>query len=170
VIIPPQEVWPEIQAIRRTRDRQYQRWMPHVTLLYPFEPSPGLARHLPALAAACSTMEPFDAELSVFRSFGHRGGRSTLWLAPEPLEKFVRLHSALQEAAPGFDHTSRFHGGFTPHLSVGQASGEEETQSALAELARSWTPLSFRVSEVQLIAREQDRPFEVVHVVPLGDV
>lgn len=168
VLIPPQEVWPPIQAIRRVRDRQFQRWMPHVTLLYPFVPRPELARHLPAIAEACARLEPFDVELGVFHSFRHRGGRGTLWLAPEPRERLVQLQSALQEAAPAFNHTSRFHGGFTPHLSVGQAENDEQTQSALAELATAWTPLTFRASEVQLIAREGNGPFEVVQVVPLG--
>ena len=170
VVIPPQDVWPSIQAIRRSRDRQFQRWMPHVTVLYPFAPRSELGGHLPALSAACSDLAPFDVELSVFHSFRHRGGHSTLWLAPEPREEFVRLQSALEAAAPAFNHTSRFGGGFTPHLSVGQAAGDEETRAALAELTAAWTPLRFRLSEVQLIAREGDGPFEVVHVLPLGRI
>ncbi len=167
VLIPPADAWPPIQAIRRARDRQYQRWMPHVTLLYPFAPRFELARYVPALAGACAEVEPFEVTLGEFRAFRHRGGRSTLWLAPEPRAAFVRLQSALQGTAPDFSSTSRFHGGFTPHLSVGQAARDDE-QSALAELAAGWTPLTFLVSEVQLIAREGDGPFEVVHVLPLG--
>ena len=38
VLIPPLEVWEPVQAIRRAHDRQYHRWMPHVTLVYPFRP------------------------------------------------------------------------------------------------------------------------------------
>ncbi|MGA9525270.1 MAG: 2'-5' RNA ligase family protein, partial [Myxococcaceae bacterium] len=143
------------------------RWMPHLTLLYPFAPRFELARHLPALAEACAGLTSFEARLEAFRSFTHRGGGRTLWLAPEPREAFVRLQSALQQAAPAFGHTSRFDGGFTPHLSVGQAGSEEETEAALAELATGWTPLTFQVTEVQVIARERDRPFEVVEVLPL---
>ena len=36
VLVPPQDVWPEIQAIRQQYDRHFDRWMPHITLLYPF--------------------------------------------------------------------------------------------------------------------------------------
>ncbi len=167
VLIPPAEVWPPIQTIRRLRDRQFQRWMPHVTLLYPFAPRYELDEHLPALSAACAFLAPFEATLGAFHSFRHRGGRSTLWLAPEPRESFVRLQAALEQAAPEFNSTSRFHGGFNPHLSVGQAANEQ-TDAVLAELSAGWSPLRFQVTEVQLIAREKDGPFEVVHVLPLG--
>ena len=38
VAMPPPEVWEPIQAIRRQHDRNVHRWMPHITLLYPFMP------------------------------------------------------------------------------------------------------------------------------------
>ena len=36
VLIPPESVQPPIQAIRSVHDRNFLRWMPHITLLYPF--------------------------------------------------------------------------------------------------------------------------------------
>ena len=38
VIIPPEDVWDPIQKIREKYDRQFRRWMPHITLIYPFRP------------------------------------------------------------------------------------------------------------------------------------
>ncbi len=38
VIIPPKESWSSIQEIRKQYDRPINRWMPHMTLLYPFRP------------------------------------------------------------------------------------------------------------------------------------
>ena len=38
VIIPPECVWGPIQAIRQKHDSEVGRWMPHVTLTYPFLP------------------------------------------------------------------------------------------------------------------------------------
>ncbi len=167
VFIPPAEAWPPVQAIRRTHDRQFQRWMPHVTLLYPFAPRGELPQYLPALATACAVLPPFEANLEAFHTVRHRGGRSTLWLAPEPRVAFVWLQQALQEAAPAYAHTSRFSGGFTPHLSVGQ-TGHAEEEALLIQLRAEWAPLTFPVAEVQVIAREGDRPFEVVQSLPLG--
>lgn len=170
VFIPPAEVWPPIQAIRRVHDRQFQRWMPHVTLLYPFAPRGELDGYVPALEAACARVGAFEATLGVFRTFQHRADRSTVWLAPEPREAFVRLQAALQEAAPAYAHTSRFEGGFTPHLSVGQSGSAEEVATLLQRLAQEWSPLSFRVAEVCVIAREGDRPFEVIRRLSLSSL
>ncbi|MGA1195514.1 MAG: 2'-5' RNA ligase family protein, partial [Candidatus Latescibacterota bacterium] len=38
VLSPPQSEWDQIQAIRKKYDRNVRRWMPHITLLYPFYP------------------------------------------------------------------------------------------------------------------------------------
>jgi len=34
-IVPPEECWEGIQAIRRAQDRHYAKWMPHLNLLFP---------------------------------------------------------------------------------------------------------------------------------------
>jgi 2'-5' RNA ligase len=168
VFIPPAEVWPSIQAIRRAHDRQVQRWMPHVTLLYPFAPRYDLPKLLPALEAACAGLSPFEVTLGTFRVFQHRSDRSTVWLAPEPREAFTRLQAALREAAPDYAHTSRFSSGFTPHLSVGQSGGVEQVNALVTNLGETWTPLVFRASEISIIAREGNGPFEVVGTLSLG--
>ncbi len=38
VVILPQECWSVIQAIRQQHDSKVRRWMPHITLIYPFCP------------------------------------------------------------------------------------------------------------------------------------
>ena len=46
VIITPEDVWGPIQAIRQKHDSKVGRWMPHVTLTYPF-----LTGHIASLVA-----------------------------------------------------------------------------------------------------------------------
>ncbi len=115
VLIPPEEIWEPIQALRRQYDRHVARWMPHVTLLYPFRPMTEFAAALPALEAACRTCAPFELELAQFRFFAHGARGFTMWLAPEPRAELVRLHAALVAAAPECDATARGPQGFTPH-------------------------------------------------------
>ena len=35
-IIPPESLWGPIQDIRKRKDKAYDRWPPHVNLLFPF--------------------------------------------------------------------------------------------------------------------------------------
>ena len=170
VVIPPHDVWEPIQSIRRQYDRHLKRWMPHVTLLYPFRPRPLFAEAEPELRRACAGMQPFRSTLSELRYFAHGRGRFTLWFAPEPAEPFIRLQAALQQKCSDCDDASRHGAGFVPHLSVGQAAGRSQLRERLAELRASWRPIAFDVSEIALIWREGDEdPFAVDRAIALGD-
>ena len=170
VVIPPHDLWEPIQSIRRQYDRHVKRWMPHVTLIYPFRPRPLFAEAEPERRGACAGMQPFRATLSELRYFEHGRGRFTLWCAPEPAEPFIRLQAALQEQCPDCDDASRHGAGFVPHLSVGQAAGRSQLRERLAELRASWRPIAFDVSEIALIWRQGDEdPFAVDRTIALGD-
>ncbi|BDG05645.1 2'-5' RNA ligase family protein [Anaeromyxobacter oryzae] len=153
VLIPPPDVWPPIQAIRRVHDRQVRRWMPHVTLLYPFVHRAALEQATPAARAALGAIPPFEVSLGRFEVFPHRGGTFTVWLAPEPKEALVALHAALVRAFPRCDDGNRFAGGFTPHLSVGQARGPEALDEFQRELG-GWMPVVFSARHVTIIVRD----------------
>ena len=95
VLIPPEELWEPIQEIRRLYDKHIARWMPHVTLLYPFRRREEFDALTGPLAEACRQVEPFDVELAEFRRLSHPRRASTLWLAPEPAETLGRLQESL---------------------------------------------------------------------------
>ena len=77
------------------------------------------------------------------------------------------LQGILQAVFPAYDEQSRFPTGFTPHLSVGQASSPRGRQ-LLETLQASWQPVQFTLTAIALIWREADGPFEVAHAIPLG--
>jgi len=154
VLIPPQDLWEPIQAIRRAHDKHLDRWMPHVTLLFPFHPADRFAGAEPEIEAAAREVEPFRVKLARFQYFA---GPKTAWLEPEPPDSVRRVQSALQSRFPDCDDVARFPGGYRPHLSVGQGPPD------LAErLQAAWTPLEFDAREVALIRRDgPDDPFRV---------
>ncbi|MGB2822000.1 MAG: 2'-5' RNA ligase family protein [Phycisphaerae bacterium] len=86
VIIPPDDAWHPIQGIRQKHDRKVRRWMPHMTLIYPFYPRSDFERAAKELAPVCREIRPFDVKLATFRTFRHGKGYYTVWLAPEPEE------------------------------------------------------------------------------------
>ena len=163
VLIPPEDVWEQIQALRRRYDRHVARWMPHVTLLYPFRPVTEFAAALPTLEAACRACPPFEVELAQFRFFAHGARGFTMWLAPEPRAELVQLHAALLAVAPECDDTARGPQGFTPHLSVGQAPDRRTLDALLTSFRAAWRPLRFRAACASLIARD-DPPADVFRV------
>jgi 2'-5' RNA ligase len=166
VVIPPEAVWEPIQRIRRAHDAKVGRWMPHVTLLYPFRPRPDFPAARPGLERAAARVAPFSVALARFRSFAHGRGRCTVWLAPEPAGPLLALEAALLAEFPDCDDVSRpGRGGFTPHLSVGQF---EDGDEAIAALERAWTPVRLEVDAIAAIARAGEEPFRVHERVPLG--
>jgi poly(A) polymerase len=58
VVIPPESAWPPIQAIRAEHDRKVGRWMPHITLVYPFLPAGEFERAVGRLGPACEAITP----------------------------------------------------------------------------------------------------------------
>jgi 2'-5' RNA ligase len=170
VLIAPQEVWPPIQSIRRQHDRNVRRWMPHITLLYPFAPRAAFTDVVPALAVACADLRPFPVTLARFATFAHGRRGATLYLVPEPTEPLLSLQMTLWEALPTYDDTRRHRDGFTPHLSIGQAPSTGEARTLLELLAADWQPLSFTAAAVHLIWRGEppDDIFRVAHTLPLG--
>jgi len=160
VLIPPEEAWAPIQAIRREHDRQFRRWMPHVTLLYPFLPREAFNEAAPALERACARIPPYRVTLNGFHGFEHRGRRCTVWLAPEPIGPWVKLHAALASAFPESAAAPRLP--FQPHLSVGQV-GRRELQGLINRLQAGWQPLSFQAVAASLIWRH-DAPDDVFRV------
>ena len=166
VLIPPETVQPPIQAIRQIHDRNFERWMPHITLLYPFAARPDFAQITPALAKAAQQMTPFSVELTRFDTFRHRKS-CTMFLIPEPEAEIVRLHSVLLQHLPDYDDTARFTGGFHPHLSVGQFQ-HRSLQAEQHRLQTEWQPIRYETTNLSLIYRspETDDRFVVAEQFP----
>ena len=171
VVIPPESAWPPIQAIRAEHDRKVGRWMPHITLVYPFLPAREFERAAVRLGPACAALPPFELRLARFDTFRHHRDSYTLWLKPEPEEPLIALQRALWAACWEGEAPRPTWGRFRPHLSVGQVRGRPAMLRLLDALRRSWQPVTFAVEGVSLIRREDppDDIFRVAHQVPLGE-
>ena len=170
VLIPPKEVWPPIQALRQQYDRHVRRWIPHITLLYPFRPYEDFAPLVAQWAPLCAQMHPFEVQLATVCIFQHARDSHTLWFAPEPREALIDLHTQLWRVVPECDDVRQWGQGFTPHLSIGQQRGHERTSRLVAQVQATWTPLTFVVAEISLIWRNvpPDDIFRVGHCIRLG--
>lgn len=196
VIIPPIELCDAIQEIRSANDTSFDRWPPHINLLWPFVPQTEFADSAAKIAANTHfrSIQPFTIRLSTFSYT--RGSRyvhltaetldpSTGEVIPwppvhshtkravePPTPPIQTLFSSLMEEFPGCERPFLNADGspsqhFLPHLSVGQVE-QTTIKETVAALQANWTPIEFEVSELTFLARGgPNKPFHPILTVPL---
>lgn len=157
VIIPPEEIWEPIQEIRRKHDQQINRWMPHITFIYPFRPRSLFLSLDEQFKTACNQVEKFNISLTTFQYFEHKRDSFTFWLNPEPNKMIVNLQKLLLKLIPDCNDVNKFKNGFTPHLSVGQVLGRKNLKDLLFQVKRDWQELTFLVDHIHFIWREENK-------------
>ncbi len=170
VIIPPKENWKPIQEIRKLYDRNINRWMPHITLLYPFRPKRYYSIIKDKFLEKCSEINSFKLSLRSFKFFNHGHQNYTIWLDPKPCESIITLQAEILQIVPDCNDVNKYKKGFTPHLSVGQIKGKEKLFKVINELQSSWIQLEFLVNEIFFIARGKstNSKFEIEKQFPLS--
>ena len=157
VIIPPQSLWAPIQEIRKTYDRQINRWMPHINLLYPFRNSNEFSKLAEKFSKVCRQNQTFDISLKIINHFQHSHQNYTMWLKPEPADLIIRLQEKLLTIVPDCNDVNKYKNGFTPHLSVGQIIGKNKLISTLGKLQNQWEELKFALNSIYFISREKNK-------------
>jgi hypothetical protein len=81
VVIPPQKLWNQIQQIRSLYDKSFERWPPHINLIYPFIPESLFETYLNDMRSLLSCVIPFPVRCEVFQFWQQRQS-FTLYLEP----------------------------------------------------------------------------------------
>lgn len=170
VLLPPQSIWEQIDAIREQHDAQIVRWMPHLRLLHPFKKPEEFEDILPAVREVARSLEPLSLTLTDVRYFTHPSGKGSLWLAPEPADAVIAVYQAFQKEFPEFSQEHRFEKGFVPHIIVGQTRTHKQARRISMELSKDWKPLPISIGSAALVGRDYSGPMRVVHEIPFGTV
>lgn len=173
VIIPPKHLWPQIQQIREKHDRHNNRWMPHITLVYPFFGAELFDTAAEELTESLHDSPPFDITLWEMGSFRHSAKSYSLWLYPSADRSSLghpslqNLYSKIHSVFPQFQEQITTDG-FIPHLTLAQLPSKEALVQKRGEFLSGWEPIEFRVQEIYFVSRLSDRtPFQVRKVIPL---
>ena len=162
-LIPPDEAWDQLQALRyELQDKGLYRWPPHVNLLYPFLVESHIPLVLSKLRTSLREVQPFQVTLQEFGLFVHKKS-ATLWLrpdiTPDPLA-LDRLQQALQDAVPDcHEQRSSFAGRFTPHMTVTHFDtcndfSISDCEDVRQRLQATWQPVTFTCSQVHVMTRQ----------------
>ncbi|CAK4672854.1 hypothetical protein LEN26_009315 [Aphanomyces euteiches] len=166
-----------VQSVRQVHDKSYQRWPPHINLLYPFlaQPTTQMDTIVERVQAAIQDIPAFQATFPELHHFVHSKKSATLFLQSEPSSTAVQmqqLQAALQAAFPECNYDTR---PFVPHMTLGQARGEDAVHNLAhdvnASIEASFGPertIEWTVSRVVIMERKgNDDPFEIVGEVAL---
>ena len=169
VIIPPQEKWASIQEIREKYDRNINRWMPHITLVYPFRPESEYLNLERVYSEKCIYIKQFEISLRKFNFFTHGKESFTIWLDPEPSDSIITLQAKILEIAQDCNDVNKFKNGYKPHLSLGQIKWKSKLDKVINKLRKNWKEVNFLLDKVHFISREQNKmsKFEIVKSISL---
>eukprot|EP00826_Nyctotherus_ovalis_P004563 TRINITY_DN10999_c0_g1_i1.p1 TRINITY_DN10999_c0_g1~~TRINITY_DN10999_c0_g1_i1.p1 ORF type:complete len:187 (-),score=43.67 TRINITY_DN10999_c0_g1_i1:112-672(-) len=167
-IIPPSDIWPDIQSIRSLCDPAYKRWMPHINLAFPFVPPEDFDKAKALLEAELADFKAFRV---TFKELGYFAGgkKGVLWARPDVSEdQLSELENRIVKVFPFCnDQLKKSTNGFHPHLTLGNFNTKEIADKK-AEYQKDWSTKEFMVDKVNMIKRDgQDSPFYVVHTIPL---
>lgn len=152
-----------LERVRRRHDVAAASGAPaHVTLLFPFLPvtrlEPPVRRELAEIARGVT---PFEVRLAVVRRFP-----GIVYLAPEPIDPFVRLTTAIAAQFPDYPPYGGTHPEIIPHLTLAQS--DEARLDALALVAQKSLPFARRVRAIQLLVEDTTGRWRTHWRIPLG--
>jgi 2'-5' RNA ligase len=153
-LIPPENVWEQIQSIRSVYDKAYPRWMPHINLVYPFAPESDFVHLKNQLDAVLNPTNSFEIEFdhSSIQYFKQKGSECTFHLRPKKNKDVVALQQLIQKCLPNYVSNAR---PFEPHLTLGQTT-TARISDILVEMKAKWKTIKFTIDRVCLISREND--------------
>jgi len=166
VISPPESLWEPIQHIRKQHDKAYDRWMPHINLLYPFLPEDRFGEAKEKFTEALQSIPPFKITFAEMDHFDH-GKNATLFLKSHEMENLVMIQSLFQKCFPFCDDLgTKSPNGFHPHLTLGQFP-TLKISSVIRDLMKGWKPIEFLVDKIYIISRTDKEPFSIKQTIEL---
>ena len=124
----------QIQEIREQFDKQFTRWPPHINLLYPFIGEDEFETEVSRLGEVLKEVSPFSISFPSLSSFDHSRS-STAWADPTCENNQIHtLQSLCESVFPHCSDLSRFQGGYSPHLTLGQFKKKSKLRSFLSNV------------------------------------
>lgn len=162
VLLPPSSIEAPIEALRRKHDRNFQRWPPHINLIYPFlnEPSASSKVIKARIQEALRSVKPIQLRLSSTGNFLHSKSSATVWISPEDSSdpECPMLRNLQAKLQTTFSECNADQRSFTPHLSIGQARGERGANALELEASRVMTDFTQSSKDEKIAQSVSEEP------------
>lgn len=160
-IIPPRHLWESIDSLRALYDKAYEKWPPHVNLIYPFVPKRKLEQAWELLSPAVESWSRENREsgsrlsvtLDSADAFVHKHS-NTLYRYDSSHERRSALTSLRRTLLRSMRQDARA-SSFTAHLTIGQTEDAgSNTHRFLLDKVRMLPPATWDVEELCILTRE----------------
>lgn len=166
VIVPPPDLWNQIQSFRKFYDPAYERWMPHINICWPFVEENDFDIAYELLQDEFKDFEPFELSFNTIGHFEH-SKIWPLWLKPETFNgELNKIEEKILKILPFCNDLLQNHKeGFQGHLTIGKFD-EKIIDKKKTEFLSKWKPIKFMVNELYMIFRKDAvSPFFVIKTI-----
>ena len=166
-LVVPKELHDAINSIRKTYDKAFPRWMPHINFLFPFVPEERFNEIKTKLEPVLKSFGSFKVDLNEIGYFKQAKGM-TVHISPRDPTKLQALFEVIRNTIPDVIPKRD---GFHPHLTIAQfstANFEEHYEDLRLWLREN--DFEFTVDHICILQRSKtdiNVPFSVHSTIPL---
>lgn len=157
-IIPPRHQWPPLDRLRSRYDKAYEKWPPHVNLIYPFARVETLPRACEVIELALGEWgangceESFRLRLDSAGVFEHRND-NTIFLCDGDDSHNRQLRDLRRRILEVLGHQE---GNYRMHLTLGQSEDVHDSwHKFLLQKANLLPPVEWEIGELCVLIRER---------------
>ncbi|KAH8889755.1 hypothetical protein GQ53DRAFT_191197 [Thozetella sp. PMI_491] len=156
-IIPPREAWPTVDRLRELYDKAYEKWPPHVNLVYPFIRPELLRQAAASIESVVSRTGPeetgkFRVSLDSADVFSHKHS-NTIYVHDSNRERCSRLSSLRTEILEDLGHKE---GDYQMHMTIGQSEdASSSSHKFLLNKVSLLPPIEWDVDRLYILVRER---------------
>ena len=167
MIVPPPDICAYADHYRNLYiPEEVERIEPHITVSYPFAPTPLLSEVEPRLRAVLAKCAPFFISLRGFEVFADTG---VLYLKIAHAERVHSLYRAILTEFPEYPaYGGQYGDDFIPHVTVGIFSDPAELERTYEELSIQRLFIGWDVEEIVVKCKMSDGIWDTWDEIPLS--
>ncbi|KAI0508348.1 hypothetical protein F5B22DRAFT_401308 [Xylaria bambusicola] len=154
-VLPPKRYWPLFDGLRRLYDKGYEKWPPHINLVYPYVQIENLSRASEMITSVASQMSIGGVKIRLAAAdvFSHKHD-NTIFVYDNDDERIARLYTLRQAILTALGQTSTT--GYRMHMTIGQSEElNSDSHKFLLEKASLLPEVEWTVDKLCIMVRER---------------